>query len=452
MSYQAPRQGMFAIIILLSLCLHVLFFVVSYESSARAAQEIVTTELAVNLTEEAVLPMRIDDRVGLSVLTAKVVAHPMVAHVAIYDAEGSLLVPAGNDVDVDSVSVTERIYADGQILGTVVVRPVPISRAGVFADYWLFLLMALVLHIFIWLVYGHVARPSDALIENISRDARDRLLDSGVLTHTQSTHLTQSPSQQSPSQEAPAEKTISKTVADMLKNRGIAKGLKPAAPMPVASHAPVHDADSTADNADANAPPSDTTDMLMVQVAFDDPQNLLAVLAQDRRDAYLALCNQLIDKSLTHALAQPILSGVQLQHVVPFSQTQKQAQIYLSKGEAHAQTALAAAMLVKLLVAINQVVYEKHRELSYFALPMKAIASHADEAQVQAGATLLTKRQEDAMLMLTVGELAQMKSHMSIERLPHPASIHERECGRIVSMSDGMMRKITALRNEILLS
>ncbi len=448
MTYLAPRQGMFALVILISFCLQLLFFVLSTEYQTQQNYQAATANMVLELGKEAALPLANNDRVSLSVLASRYQDNPAVSYVGIYDAKGALLVPVGDDVSTEGVS--HQVTSGETVLGQVVIKAVPTSGTSIIGDYWLFVLAILVVHVLLWMLYGYIARPDEKTLQHIRQDVQDTLLAQGLLSTQTPTAPKPDipPSTQAPTHHSADTSKPKLTVKQLLQTQGLG------------AVQPTGNSDSAKDGLlatqekddETTSKPSVAAETAVVQVMFIDKEEMLGLLAQEQKDAYIALCNQLLERCIKQTLAHPKLSGVVLERAEPFD-AQKDTPcyaIYLTKTYQQAPMVMAAAMLAKLIPILNDVVYEKHRELSYFALPMKAIASDAKRAQ--AGLSVLDKHQQASLILMDVQQLAEVGQFISAERLKNPVSIFERESAVLTAVSEVMAQRLLTLRNQVLLA
>lgn len=193
-------------------------------------------------------------------------------------------------------------------------------------------------------------------------------------------------------------------------------------------------------------------DCLYVQFGFMDDNNLLGFLTESQREKYLALCNQLLEKTAKKVLTRPVLSGVRLDEILPFEYHNGQCVAYVkysrSGSNYYARLALAGAMLAKLFPAINQAVYNRHREINSFALPIKAIAS--DETRREGALILLNKRNEQSLLLLNHEDNNSIVTYFNLARHKESNNIYEKECRIITTANDDMNKQLQELRNIIL--
>ncbi|MDO4427394.1 MAG: hypothetical protein Q4B88_04625 [Moraxella sp.] len=450
MTYLAPRQGRFAIVLLVSFCLTVLFFVMSVQGGQSASDKAAAEQLAGRLADEISVPLAMNDRVSLAVIAERFLSDPRLSYVGIYDEKGTLIVPVGDDIDAAAITTD---VTDGEThFGQVAVKTLPISRAGVILQYWLFLLAVLFLHALVWLIYAYVARPTAALKASIAYEVREKLLAQKLISPEQAQTITQSlntlpeddfTAEAETADAKPEKKMV--TVGAFLKDKlGAKKDNK--AKNALTDEIAV-ETDAKADTIKAPLATSEQAERLKVTVRFVDRHGLLEVLMRDRGAAYFALCDQLLQKTLDTLLDDPVLTGVGVASLSPFDESG--AVIILERHAPSAKLSLAAAMLTKLLVLINQVVYEKHRELAYFALPMKAIAS--DEMRALAADKLLMKYSHKNLLLVGAKDAGEVASFMNLKALPEPNGIYERECRILTAVSDGMAEKLLGMRRKVLL-
>ncbi|VEG12978.1 Uncharacterised protein [Moraxella cuniculi] len=408
MTYLAPRQGIFAAIVLASLTLHLLFFVISAERGINAQNQQVVNHSVAALSQELVAPLAAYDRVSMSVIAEPYTNEQAVGYIGIYDSQGRILVPLGEASDGYR---TEQIIATGdQVLGKVAVQAKPISRAQILSDNWVFLLSVIGLHIILWLVYGYVARPTAELKRQIAQRVRTDLLNKGLLSEQQPAKVEAAEPEQSPSQASDDEQDDELQI------------------------------DDSSDEATLSA-------AYTVQLSYDDPRHLLATVSIDTKAAYLALCDQLFDKACQALLELPLFAGVETANKKTFDDSG--VSITLHAKEPTAKTATAAALLSKLLVMVNEVVYQKHREIRRFALPVKAVCSDADSAEIAKLISL--NRKEQLLIILPEAGRNQVSTYMSLSALKQPRSTHERDAREIVSVTNATTERLKIACDKVLL-
>lgn len=414
MMFLAPRQKLFAVIIVISLCLHTLFFVLSAKRNMQEYYRAAAEQSVIELSQELKVPMAMGDRISMSVIADRYLKEKQLAFVGVYDAKETLLVPVGEDHD-DGMVLKESIVSGSSALGSVVLKTPSISHAHIISHHWLFLVAMIGLHTILWLLYGYFARPTREFKEEIAKEIRKNLLAKGVFIQSDPTHH-------------------HATDADDAHATHAAH----------ADFANVHDesAHQTDKNTKANL------DGHLVQIIFDDPHQLLSTVSLDVKTAYFALCDQLLDKAVLHLLELPLLTGVEAEIIKRYDD--KGAKVLLHAATAPAKVATATVMLSKLMLMLNQVVYDKHREIQRFALPIRTTASHADEAD--AVLQLTKKRRETPLILIDEKARDEIKPYAQLTPFSYPATVQERESRALSSVTQATAERLFTVRDKVLLS
>lgn len=429
MTYFAPRRGTFAVIVLISFCLTLLTFVKTTQYAQDNHKKAVAQFIATQLDDHAKNALSLGDRVSLSVLSNRYLIDDGVGFIGFYDTQKTPLVEVGNMTT--GQSVWQDVHDNANLVGSIKVQATPTSYADILAYHWLFLIAVLVLHIFIWLIYGYLATPNKALIAQITKDAKDKLIAQGVLddrihpntddnTDTTNTHT----------QPDNFVKSTPKNVAEFLQS---------------AKHSNASDTIAQPTD-DTTQYTSDTSIDCVVHVVFDDKDNLLDMLSDDRLLPYLKLCDELLQKSVRKLLALPNLSKVKLIKIDNFDKTG--ACVRFANTQDDDRNVLAGAILAKLMPMVNKVIYDKHRDIHKFALPMRAIASTSDKAMHASG--LLKRYPNTSMMLMNPPSAKIIAGVMNVVAPKNPASIHEKECRFLEEVSDTVANQLHKVRYQVL--
>lgn len=454
MTHLAPRQGWFATAILASFCLHLLVFVITGTSQQEKRYQEHATTLAKSLSQELELPLSIGDPVGASVIISRHRNDTAVSSIAVYGADDKLIVPLGN-TEQHTPPVTANIE-NGKPLGKVVIIPNQVSRTAIFMEYWLYLFFVLILHILLWFFYGYIAQPSKEYEERLQEEVRKKLVANGIPLESDQ-DKTQPPSEEKPTFDPTSfgltdtddKKRTLGGLFDKLTGKTDDPENTPRTPKITLKTEYDTPAESGFSFYSTN---QKTTEHLYIQLTFIDDNRLLNMLEDSAKNSYLALCNQLLDKTANKVLSRPLLAGVRLDSIQHFQEQEDGhwvACIKIGRSNNYARLALAGAMMSKLIPSINQVVYTRHRDMGMFALPIKAIAS--DETRKEGALLLLQKRNESSLLLLNQEDNNQLNAHFSLARHKEANTLYEKECRIITSANDDMLKQMTDLRNAILL-
>ncbi|MFA9486338.1 hypothetical protein LU276_02435 [Moraxella haemolytica] len=433
MTFLAPRQGLFAVFILVSLCLHTLFFVLSEERESKDRYRISAEQSIAELTLELKAPLANNDRISMSVLADKYAKDYELSFVGIYDAKDILIVPVGSENDA-GISLKGSVVSGSDALGSVVVKAPSISRAKIISEHWLFLLGALALHMILWLIYGYIARPTSELRDSIAKKVRLELLDKGLLVQQTTQSLTAT---------AKANEDVNDKGED--KDRGKAVPSVNSFLQKARIQQEISMGDTQANTHDVTDTISDQAGY-MVQILLEDPNQLLSTVSHDNKVAYFALCNQLLDRSLKELLNLTLLVGVQAKVIKYYDD--KGAKVVIN-GNDRAKQATAAVFLSKLMLMLNQAVYDKHREIKRPAWQIRTAVSSVQHASVVLGLT--NKRKETPLILIDEQAQEEVKVYVELVRLDNPKSIHERESRSLASVSRATAERLRQAMEKVLL-
>lgn len=495
MTYLAPRQGLFAIILLVSFCLQTLLLVISTDQQLSNSRAQKGEQMVAQLIDEARLSLENKDRVSLSVIANRYTSEQDVTRILIKDNNGDVLVPVGNAPMQQGDTISQIATKGDAVIGSVALTLKDISKGEIIAMQWPFVIGSMLLHLLLWLIYGYIARPTKEQINALSRDIQDlhreqyRQMDqrefargyernlergdkvedvsteSAIAANAAATATNRNPNtdkldlprkldihsavnqyvrgQQGQNSELDA---THDTTAHAMSNDG-ADNLQDQL---TAGNANNHDSHkSNGSNGIARLSANRPFDSVSVQIVFHDEFNMLERLAPSQRLPYLALCTQLLNQAVTELLKQPLLLGVSAINEPNFDESG--AYVMLKADNSHAKVALAGVMLAKLYLMLNKIIHDKHIELSRFALPAKAGVS--DNAQVEAMSHLLESvgKKEQMLILLPNAGIKQINHHVQLQSVMRPTTVYERECAIFDGGNDAMIQRLADVRNAVLM-
>ena len=497
MTYLAPRQGLFAIILLVSFCLQTLLLVISTDQQLSNSRAQKGEQMVAQLIDEARLSLENKDRVSLSVIANRYTSEQDVTRILIKDNNGDILVPVGNAPMQQGDTISQIATKGDAVIGSVAMTLKDISKGEIIAMQWPFVIGSMVLHLLLWLMYSYIARPTREQINAISRDVQDLHREQYKAFDQRGYDRELERHQSAPSAADSGIDSSSQSASLMSGGRSVLTGQNIPPDSSTASHPQsnthkldIHSAvnqyvrtqqnqDTTLDGHDTidnDTSTSQTTDIhdksdkndasshsgnasrlsanrpfdvVSVQIVFHDEFNMLERLAPSQRLPYLALCTQLLNQAVTELLKQPLLLGVSAINEPHFDE--RGAYVMLKADNSHAKVALAGVMLAKLYLMLNKIIHEKHIELSRFALPAKAGVS--DNAQVEAMTHLLDSvgKKEQMLILLPNGGLKQISHHVQVQNIMRPTTIYERECAIFEGGNDAMIQRLADVRNAVLM-
>ena len=476
MMYLAPRQGLFAIIILVIFCLQTLLLIISTDQQLSNSRALKGEQMVAQLIDEARLSLENKDRVSLSVIANRYTSEQDVARLVIKDNNDTILVPVGN-APMQQGDTIEQIATKGDaVIGSVALTLKDISKGEIITMQWPFVIGSLFLHLLLWVAYGYIARPTKAQINALSH----KIDDIHRQKYTSSTSHTRQPLDDSNDHE-PESKKIEATDKSRIPSHSAAtKAQSTGAAIDTAvihnelnaylkSQQNDGDIEESVANSDKDQVIVETLapknlaiekasnnklsatrsyDHISVQIKFHDEYKMMERLAPEMRMPYLALCTQLLDQALSELLQLPLLLGVSATNKPSFDENG--ALVILKADNSHAKVALAGVMLGKLYLMLNKIIHDKHIELARFALPAKAGVS--DSAQSDAMMQLLKSvgKKEQMLILLPSAALRQIANHVQVHNLNRPTTVYERECAVFEGANDAMIQRLADVRNAVL--
>ncbi|MBP2280001.1 hypothetical protein H4W00_000814 [Psychrobacter sp. PL19] len=490
MMYLAPRQGLFAIIVLVSFCLQTLLLVISTDQQLTKSRAQKGEQMVAQLIDEARLSLENKDRVSLSVIANRYTIEQDVARILIKDNNNDVLVPVGNAPMQQGATIRQIATKGDAVIGSVSLTLKDISKGEIIAMQWPFVIGSLFLHLLLWLLYGYIARPTKEQINALSHDIQDlhreHSRQEGQRTQDRQSAGTsmmdnehsrvddgrnQAGSQTTANDNNKATvstTTIHSELNAYLKEQQTHGGLTDSNIVDSVTNTVDDDTNRTAASGEKDQIPGTDSvaygfrsnpsklsatrafDSVNVHIVFHDEYNMLERLAPEMRMPYLALCTQLLNQALVELLKQPLLLGVSAINEPHFNE--KGAYAELKADNSHAKVALAGVMLGKLYLMLNKIIHDKHIELSRFALPVKAGVS--DSAQADAMTQLLESvgKKEQMLILLPNSGLKQIGNHVQVQSLKRPTTVYERECAVFDGGNDAMIQRLADVRNAVLMT
>lgn len=156
----APRQGLFASLLILSFALHTILIVLAtnyYLKDTRAIQgELLTRQLVNDSLNELEPP----NTVALALLSSRYATNPGISSLRILDKSDRVLATAGaNKTRQGEIFVRDALLNEKKI-GRIEVTLIQPSIGEQLRNLWLPILVTLIIHALLWLGYRTIARPT----------------------------------------------------------------------------------------------------------------------------------------------------------------------------------------------------------------------------------------------------------------------------------------------------
>lgn len=140
--------------------------------------------------------------------------------------------------------------------------------------------------------------------------------------------------------------------------------------------------------------------------------------------------------------------GVSVESISPFDD--QGCRIVLSGKDKYSKSALASILLARLALMLNQTIYDKHRELKRFALPIRTYVS--DVARQDEVVSVGIKHRKTPLVLMPNRVITDLSSHGNFLKLADPISVAERECRHLRHVSVSHAETLERVRDKVLLS
>lgn len=413
----APRQGLFASLLIISFALHVILIIQATThqlNNTRAIQgELMTRQLA----EDSLVNLTPVDTVSLALLSNRFAARPDVASLKIVSADGKVLTTAGAAPTRSGEIFRKKIMLDQRVVGEIELVLIEPSIGELIRTQWISLFLSLLIHSLLWLLYRVIARPTRR--EYLDSLARERQLKEQLLA-------------------------LKHHAETLQKNAVLAQAV-----IQAKGAVPVNGAD---EKAVPNKPTVAEPDFVL-HVGFSDPKQLLGTLSPGLARPYFNLCQTLLEQAIDQTKQQFVQETGSDTIEVKILQGFGERGAVVSVQGSSAQKALFLAKLANLLNLLTDVVYRRHRDIKRFALHTRcAIAEQQPNQPAQAIAQRLLEHVSSNELAVHVSDeqVLQVQQHFQTAPLPNPMDAITREALMVIAMNVEFAQFAEQARERIL--
>lgn len=408
----APRQGLFASLLIISFALHTCLVVIATThqlNENRASQgQLMTSQLVA----DSVAELDPANTVSLALLANRYATNPSVASIRILDVRKQVLATGGlAKTRQGEVFVRDALQNDKKV-GSVEITLVQPSIGEILRTQWLAILVSLLIHGLLWLAYRAIARPTRSeYLARLNTEAR--------LKH-EIQQLT----------EALEAEKANKTLAIAQVQQQIKEKLQPK-PAPIAF---------TADQTN-----------LALNIQYYDPKQLINTVNQSVSVPYFNLCQIFLNKSIEYSTQHFGLSPKDILIDQAFSQ--KGATICIATQ--HPQAAQCMLMIGSVFQLLSEVLYKRYREDKRFVLQTRCAVSNGIDA-MQLNAVQSAERlahhliAKEMAVYLNNDLLKQVCDSYQLVAMPNPANILTRHAFMINGMNTECAELAQNIRTEVL--
>ncbi|MEE9903745.1 MAG: hypothetical protein PBU42_15460 [Acinetobacter haemolyticus] len=412
----APRQGLFASLLIVSFALHTFLLVIATThqlNENRASQgQLMTSQLVADSLAE----LEPANTVSLALVANRYATNPSVASIRILDANKQVLATSGMAKTRQGEVFVRDALQNEKKVGTVEITLIQPSIGEILRTQWLAIFASLFLHFLIWLAYRVIARPTRS--EYLTRINQENHLKHEIQRLTQALALEKQNAITLAAQAQQQAKNPNKTPAEK----------KPRESTQLDDHS------------------------LALNIQFYDPKQLLNSVNQSVSVPYFKLCQLFLDKSIDLSTKHYQIDSTQIHVVQEFS-----AEGATLSTTSEQPEALECLMMIgAVFQLLSDVLYKRYREDKRFALQTRgAVASAVDAMQLDAveAAKRLTQHihAKEAALHLNHEQLKTIQNHYELVAMPNPSNIMTRHAFMINGMNEECATVAQTLRTEILM-
>lgn len=409
----APRQGLFASLLIVSFALHTFLLVLATThqlNENRTSQgQLITSQLVTDSLSE----LEPANRVSLALLANRYATNPSVASIRILDAKGQVLATGGLTKTRDGEVFVRDALQNEKKVGLIEITLIEPSMGEILRTQWLAILFSFIIHALIWVAYRAIARPSRT--EYLARINNESRLKFEIQTLTQALE-----------QEKHNAALAIAQAQQAVKNKAKEKEHKPA----------VLESDS-----------------LSLNIQFYDPKQLLDSVNKTVSVPYFNLCQIFLNKATELCVQRYKLNGSDISTVHKFDE--KGATISIAADKPNALACLT--MISAVFQLLSEVLYKRYREEKRFVLQTRsAIASKVEEMQlssVQASERLSQHLvAKESALHVPNSLLKDVSDHFQLVSMPNPTNVLTRHAFVVNGMDAETAELAQTFRTEILKS
>ena len=409
----APRQGLFASLLIVSFAFHTFLLVLATThqlNENRANQgQLMTSQLVTDSLSE----LEPANTVSLALLVNRYATNPSIASIRILDAKNQVLATGGQSRTREGEVFVRDAIVNEKKVGTIEITLIKPSIGEILRTQWLAILLSLLVHGLLWLAYRAIARPSRseylARINNESRLKHElQLLTQALEQEKHQTALALAQVQQQP-----------KPVMSPKANKAIEQ--------------------------------SQDQNNIALNIQFYDPKQLLDTVTQSVSVPYFSLCQIFLNKSIELCVQHYKLNRSDIQTVQPFHEDGATLSIAANTPNA----AACMAMIGTVFQLLSEVLYKRYREEKRFVLQTRSGLSTAVEAMqlsaVQAAERLVHQLSARENAVHLPNELLdQLSAHYELVSMPNPTNVLMRHAFMVNGMDSQSAELAHSLRTEIL--
>lgn len=407
----APRQGLFASLLIVSFALHTFLLVLATThqlNANRASQgQLMTSQLVTDSLSE----LEPANTVSLALLADRYATNPSVASIRILDANNQVLATGGlTKTRQGEVFVREALQNEKKV-GSIEITLIQPSIGEILRTQWLAILLSLLIHGLLWLAYRSIARPSRT--EYLARINNESRLKHEIQTLTQALEQEQH--------------NAAVAIAQAQNNAQTKAKVKESKPVVL----------------DDNC--------IALNIQFYDPKQLMDSVNKTVSVPYFNLCQIFLNKAAELCVQHYKLNSSDIATIHKFDE--HGATISMSVETPNAVQCLV--MISTVFQLLSDVLYKRYREEKRFVLQTRsAISSHVEAmhlSPVQAAERLVQQlAAKESAIHLPNELLKAISDRYQLVSLPNPTNVLTRHAFMMNGMDSEVAELAQTFRTEIL--
>ncbi|ALH94837.1 hypothetical protein [Acinetobacter equi] len=407
----APRQGLFASLLIVSFILQTFILVLATThqlNENRANQgQLITSQLVTDSLSE----LEPANTVSLALLAGRFATNPNIASIRILDANNQVLATGGMSKTREGEIFVRDALLNEKKIGRIEITLIKPSIGEILRTQWLAILASFIIYVFLWLVYRAIARPSRT--EYLTRINREKQLNTEIqqLTHAIEQQKHNAALVIAQAQGSPHSQKIAKD--------------------PKQEYQEDHS--------------------LALNIQFYDPKQLLDTVTPSVSTPYFNLCQIFLNKSIELCVQHYKLNCSDIKTIQAFNAEGTTISILANKPNA----AECLTMISTVFQLLSEVLYKRYREDKRFVLQTRsAISSEVEAMQLSSAqaASRLVKQlsAKESAVHLPKDLLKTLSTHYELMSFPSPTNVLTRHAFMINGMDIEYAELAQNIRTEIL--
>lgn len=398
----APKSGLFAIVLIISFILHSLLFMMAGNDVLKQNHTQQAQLLMKQLSAESAELLENENFVALALLAERYSTLPSVASLQLYDEQEKQIISAGSHKTQTLHLVTHDVKYNDKLVGHIELSLHENSSSEIFNVLWWAILVSFFLHLVLWAIYVIVIRPRRSeymqhLIkeENIRKEIQS--LKQELASERQ--HITQILSEYEIHQQQPQTPT------------------------------------------DEN--------YLVMAIKFDDPDRLFHRLAPHLAQRYFQTCQTLLQHSVLAGCEQYHIASEEVVMLNHFDENG--AKICIADHIPHATECLL--LINTLCSSLFDTLHKTYLNNKHFTRPIcSAIAENSatEDAEQNAERLLQHLKPQQQAIYLKIEHLKLITTQYQLTAFDNPSNSLIRQSYRITGLNAEIADKVNLLRTQIL--